>query len=86
MLGKKLLCNPPAERVAGSGDPMVQGLFEGAGDFAASQVGKIDPVVLNTYLTDVLAAEATYLEARAACCAAAVEAMSKANDTLLSSL
>jgi hypothetical protein len=29
---KKLLCNPPAQRIAESGDPEVRGMFEGAGD------------------------------------------------------
>lgn len=28
---KKILCNPPAERMAESGDPVVLGLFQGAG-------------------------------------------------------
>lgn len=83
MFGKKLLCNPQAERVAGAGDPKVQGLFEGAGDFAISMRESVKAGVLDAYLTEVLAIEAEYLSGREACCNAAVAAMNRANEKLL---
>jgi pheromone shutdown protein TraB len=38
---KKRLCNPPAELVAGVGDPEVTGMFQGAGDGATHLEGLI---------------------------------------------
>ena len=35
---KKILCNPPANRVAESGDPEVLGMFEGAGQAIAHAI------------------------------------------------
>ena len=58
---KKLLCNPPAERMAECGDPVVLGLFEGAG----AGVYEIEDEKLRAeFVHSVTQLEAYYIEER----------------------
>lgn len=45
---KKLICNPPAVKVASEGDPEVRGLFEGAGAGLAFALSKGDQYSAST--------------------------------------
>lgn len=58
---KKLLCNPPAERMAESGDPVVLGLFEGAGE-GVYQIA--DEAQRDAYVKAVTNLEAYYIHKR----------------------
>lgn len=58
---KKLLCNPPAERQAASGDPVVQGMFEGAGQ-AAPNIS--DETLYREYTARVVKTEQAYIDRR----------------------
>jgi hypothetical protein len=73
---KKKLCNPPAQRVAESGDPLVLGMFEGAG----AALGDVPEVVREQWAADVAAVEETYIAERQACAAKACAAMKKLFD------
>jgi hypothetical protein len=71
---KKRLCNPPAEQVAASGDPELQGMFIGAGR-AVEMLD--DPAQKRWFVEAVTKCEATYLEKRrslAQACAAEMHA------------
>lgn len=73
---KKRVYNPPAERIAGSGDPEVQGLFEGAGRGAPLIA---DLTIRHDYERKVLEVEDTYVKRRKKLCKETVEAMEHLN-------
>lgn len=80
---KKLICNPPAERVAECGDPEVLGLFEGAG----KGVYSIDSEeIRNEYVHKVTDIEAEYVTARNALRDQAIGKMHAANEWLFEKL
>lgn len=68
---KKRLCNPPAVRVAETGDPEVCGMFEGAGDALAHILSPAQKHEAQEYRTavhafekEVVTLEAAYITAR----------------------
>lgn len=58
---KKRLCNPPAEEMAGCGDPEVRGMFIGAGR-GAEHIA--DAEVRASFERDVVAVETAYIAER----------------------
>ncbi len=61
---KKLFCNPPAEKIATSGDARVAGMFEGAGDVLA-YLDRENMDSLRKEMTErVLAVEMVYMQDR----------------------
>lgn len=62
---KKLLCNPPAEAVASSGDAKLAGMFRGAGAAIhhLAEVGT-HPAARTEFTHAVLAIEQEYMDAR----------------------
>lgn len=76
---KKLLCNPPAERMAASGDPIVLGLFEGAGE-GVYQIE--DEATRDSYVRTVTNLEAYYIHKRQELASLVEEAMHDINATV----
>lgn len=73
---KKRVYNPPAERIAGNGDPEVEGLFIGAGRGALAVE---DLTIRHEYERRVLEIEDAYVKARKKARREATEAMEQAN-------
>jgi len=82
---KKLLCNPPAERVAANGDPEVEGLFIGAGDGALS-ISESHPDLYAEYTTWVMDIEGQYMQERKSISTRAINEMNRANRWLVNGL
>jgi len=94
---KKLLCNPPAVRVAEAGDPEVCGMFEGAGTALLSLVERLEEYtppaggpnyakILKDFERSVVVLEAGYVTARKALAAETVAQMHKVHAVLMSAL
>lgn len=79
MSTKKLLCNPPAERLAASGDPVVLGLFEGAGKGVYTIE---DETLRNEYVKAVTNLEAYYIHKRQDLAAMVEAKMHEINETV----
>lgn len=63
---KKLMCNPPAEMVASTGDYKVQGLFSGAGDalkYMSEEGGKYSGVI-DEFTKRIIEIEERYMRNR----------------------
>lgn len=77
---KKRLCNPPAELVAGCGDPEVQGMFIGAGQGVELVE---DETKRHDFVDKVTKIEASYVKARKDLAARVVSEMDAAFHMLI---